>query len=614
MNKKIYFKLIFIFLFFLSLIFIIQSFITNKISPICSNDPITRITSVMLEEPFNEPREINLPTKLTINSPRTPISISTKITPNPRDSLLVKTVFSPMEIYINGKLVHKAGEEGTYPSFMNDPPTLLTLLLLPYDEGELDIKINYLSLTQKSTLSLPVILMGSESAILSSQVATNGFSLLFSLILIFIGFVMLIIFLTIASKLESGKVFLWLSLFSLSAGIWIFGECDLSAFLVPYPSLLYSMAYLGLFTIAIPFLHFGLIILEPNNKIPFYIMLVILSFSLSISVIFQLLGIMDFTKSLYWFHIVTPLGFIIFALSLIVENFKYDNPAAKRFAPAIILLTFSTILELLNYWLNITNILTMFFQLGVLCFIISLGIASGFYIKETLFTAAEKKRLKYEMSAMGQRLELQRKQYKKIAENEASINAKSHDLRHQLRILREFNNEKKHIELGKYIDTLIDSIPSNKDMKICENYPINAIATYYLSIAQKHEINISLNLAIPSELDNNLESDLSIVIGNLLENAVEACKLVDKEKRFIRLNSNIKYDTLAIVVDNSFNGIFKKSEGGFLSSKRKGEGIGLSSIMAVAKKHHGSAKFEPKGTVFQSSIYMRIGLLSYASE
>ncbi|HBQ87044.1 MAG TPA: hypothetical protein DD811_11300, partial [Syntrophomonas sp.] len=77
--------------------------------------------------------------------------------------------------------------------------------------------------------------------------------------------------------------------------------------------------------------------------------------------------------SLYWFHIIAPLGFVVFAGCLVWEHFRYRNPAAGRFAPAVILLAASTVLEVLNYWLRLTDVLTVFFQLGALAFVIALG-------------------------------------------------------------------------------------------------------------------------------------------------------------------------------------------------------------------------------------------------
>ena len=62
---------------------------------------------------------------------------------------------------------------------------------------------------------------------------------------------------------------------------------------------------------------------------------------------------------------------------------------------------------------------------------------------------------------------------------------------------------------------------------------------------------------------------------------------------------------LAITIDNSFNGEIKKDGEIFLSHKRKGAGIGLSSVSAVAKKYEGTVKFECKDQIFEASVMLK---------
>jgi sensor histidine kinase YesM len=59
-------------------------------------------------------------------------------------------------------------------------------------------------------------------------------------------------------------------------------------------------------------------------------------------------------------------------------------------------------------------------------------------------------------------------------------------------------------------------------------------------------------------------------------------------------------------VDNSFEGSLHPVDGVFFSSKRKGEGIGLTSVRAIANRYDGSARFEDKEGVFQASVYVRM--------
>lgn len=570
-------------------------------------EPVRSTQGVTVSVDGGEWEEISLPAKLSGLAPRTPVTLAATVRVQPGDSLYFKSVFAPVRLYIDGALAYESGQPGSYPLYMNDPPTILTTIPLPDREGTVELRAEYLSLTQRSGLSLPMLSVGNEGAIFAGQFRSEGFSLLFSIVLILLGLAMALGSLTVIRGDAYGASFLWLGLFSLSTGVWVLGECDLSAFLLPYPTLLYNMAYLGLFLMTIPLLCFGLVILRPKSRLPFQIMIGVHIVSVTAALFLQLSGSMDFTKSLYWFHIIAPLGFVVFAVCLLWEHFRHRNPAAKRFALAVILLAAFTLLEVGNYWLNLTAGLTVFFQLGVLAFVVTLAIVSGHYVRESVRIATEEKaRLTYEMAATTRQLELQRLQYQKMAEHDGLVKAQRHDLRHHLTVLRELSEQGDREKLVGYLDTLTRQIPSERETRLCENYAVNAVASYYASAAKEQDIQTELHFAIPAELEPTVQSDLCIVVGNLLENAVEACTRMTEGKRFIRLHSHLEYGVLTLTVDNSFDGKVKEKDGAFLSSKREGEGLGLSSVAAVAKKHGGAARFEAKDTVFQASVYVRM--------
>ena len=118
---------------------------------------------------------------------------------------------------------------------------------------------------------------------------------------------------------------------------------------------------------------------------------------------------------------------------------------------------------------------------------------------------------------------------------------------------------------------------------------------------------VTVSLMVPQKLPAEVESDLCVIVGNLMENAAEACARMTGDERFVRVNSFLQYGILTIVVDNSFEGkLRKKDEGVYFSSKRDEEGIGLTSVATVAKKYNGNAHFEEKDGVFQASAYVRI--------
>ncbi len=606
--KKRIFILLFLAFLAVSLIILVANSLNYRQSLAVEKQDIRPVANVQYEAANGKRESLILPASLQGLPPRTTVTLWAEARVLPGESIFVKSVFAPLRLYVNDELFYEYGQAGSYPAFLNDPPTGLAILKLPMEGGTVSLRAEYESLTQRSALSLPVFYIGEHAALLNRLLQTDGFSFLFSLMLIFLGLIMTVIAFALVRKIPSGMSFLWLGLFSLAAGAWVFGECDFASRILPYPSLLYILDYMGLFFIAIPFLHFGLVILAPKNKLPIRVMLLVHYFSVVAAVLLQLTGKVDFIKTLFWFHMITPLAFVLFAVCLVWEGLKHKNPASKQFAPAIVLLAFSTVLELINYWFRFTDALTIFFQFGVLFFIISLGIVSGYYVRESLHTAIEKQRLEQEMKNMEKQLSLQRLQYHKMAEDEERLKKERHDFRHHLAVLKSITMDKE--KLSNYLDQLAAKALANYDMLLCENYAVNAVASYYHNMAQEKGINIAAALVVPRDLPAGIESDLCVIVGNLMENAVEACmRAADKKQAFIRINSSLNYDTLTITVDNSHSGMIKKKDNFFLSLKREGEGIGISSVMAVADKYNGGTRFEEDNGMFKASVYLNIATI-----
>jgi sensor histidine kinase regulating citrate/malate metabolism len=111
---------------------------------------------------------------------------------------------------------------------------------------------------------------------------------------------------------------------------------------------------------------------------------------------------------------------------------------------------------------------------------------------------------------------------------------------------------------------------------------------------------------VPEYPEQISDSNLCVILGNLFENAIEACGRMTEGHKFIRLRSRLQYGTLTVTMDNSFNGVVSQKDGKFLSSKRNEIGTGLQSVSAIAEKHGGGASFETDGMVFLSSVYLRL--------
>ena len=548
----------------------------------------------------------SLPHSFSHLPPRTSVTVFLTVKPQDGDFLYIKSVYAPLTVYADGVILYQYGQKGSYPSFMRDPATAVDLVRLPRSDRPVHLTLEYRSPATRDTLTIHPILAGTQTAIYRHLGALLGFPFLFSALLLLSGVIILLISLFVLSFDRSGMAFLWLGLFTLATGCWTFGECNLTGLFIHNPTLLYLLAFTGLFTLTVPLLHFGFTVVKFHCDMPMRVLAALIGYSAVGALILQLTGIFPLSRSMYLFHILEPLALVVFAGHVLYENVKFHNKQAVKFLLPMGVLAVFSVLEVINYQVHFTYILSLFFQIGVLIFVLLSGVIAAGFIRDALRLRGEEQRLKYQMELMEYRMEEQKKHQQLLLENQAAVKAQRHDLRHQLAVIRSLSEQDGASRLTEYLDTLIAEIPSERGRLYCENDAVNAIVSHYAAQAEAQNIELSIQLAVPEHTEQVSDSSLCVILGNLFENAIEACGRMTEGHPFIRLRSRLQYGMLTVAMDNSFNGNVSKKDGKFLSSKRNEIGTGLQSVSAIAEKHGGGASFETDGKVFLSSVYLRL--------
>jgi signal transduction histidine kinase len=260
---------------------------------------------------------------------------------------------------------------------MLDPPTLLKNVPIP--PGAARLRFEYASPSQRSAMSVPEPMAGSNGALLAWLFGRNSVLFLVSAVLLSLGLAAAVISLLFGRR---GAVFLHLGLFALAAGCWGVGECNATAFLIPYPALLYLIAFGGLFTLSIPLLRYGMLVLNPRKPFMMKLAIAVTEAAVLTAFALQLAGVRALSRSMYLFHILVPLGLVVFAGVTAREHFRYGNAAAKRFALPAAVLAAAAMLELANYRLRFTDILSLFFISGAFVFTVMLGVIGVRYISD----------------------------------------------------------------------------------------------------------------------------------------------------------------------------------------------------------------------------------------
>lgn len=522
------------------------------------------------------------------------------------DNLLVKTSYAPMRLFVDGVLLYECGQVGSYPEWLHDPPTILATVALP--DGAKELRMEYLTPTQRDMLNVPTPMLGSKSALLLWLFGQNAVLLFNSFLLVIIGLAALLVTIPFLRGIPIMSAFIWFGLLSVSAGMWGIGECNFTGLLFPYPSLLLLMAFSGLFAIPIPFLLYGFKLLNPRNKLPARLLTGLYCLCFLAALVLQLTGIMTVMRSMYLFHILCPLAFVIFAAVLIWEHIKYDNKTARRFIVPTLLLALFSVLEVVNYNLRFTDMLSLFFTSGMLLFILSIGVLGVYYVRDSARLSAEHLSLTEHARMNELQLSFQREQYITLQGSIEKSRKIRHDVRHQLAVLSRYAETGNNDALRNYIANLLGSLPDIPEQALCENYAVNAVVGHYMSLAEKAGIETDVRITLPEANGRILSSDLSIVFGNLFENAVEACGHITVGKRFIHARAEIRQGFFILTILNSFDGLSRSKDGVFYSRKREGqtEGIGLSSVRAIAEKHDGFCEFEATERQFESAVTLQL--------
>lgn len=208
-----------------------------------------------------------------------------------------------------------------------------------------------------------------------------------------------------------------------------------------------------------------------------------------------------------------------------------------------------------------------------------------------------------------QLLDLQAQQYRSIAKNIEETARSRHDLRHQILLIQSFITAGNINELRLYLDEYASALSLESGtsiLTVSKNYTINAILGHYLTKAEQEGIQVELDLNL-DELTNIADSDLCVLYGNLLENAIEACHTI-LDNRKIRVESEVIARRFSIVVVNTFDGISHIKNGCYLSRKREfqKEGVGLATVKAVVNKYGGKLRFCEEKNHFKISLYLQL--------
>ena len=190
--------------------------------------------------------------------------------------------------------------------------------------------------------------------------------------------------------------------------------------------------------------------------------------------------------------------------------------------------------------------------------------------------------LEKEKSEMKSQLSSYRQQYKWLNERIEKEKKRRHNLRHHLRTMDTLAQNGQVESLQEYIARYLEEVREVELQKLSGNPVVDEVMSYYVVQAREKQIDLTCSMKIRENLALNL-ADMTVLLGNAMENALYGCETCEEKARKIRVMIRQFRKNLLIKVENRIPSGEYESLG---ANVRKG--YGLESIDMIARKYQGS--------------------------
>lgn len=199
------------------------------------------------------------------------------------------------------------------------------------------------------------------------------------------------------------------------------------------------------------------------------------------------------------------------------------------------------------------------------------------------------------MELAEQHYAMQEQYYAELRSEQEETRAMFHDINKCMLAMRALVDESNSEEAGRMqaeAQSLFDSLGKVVDVG---NPIISVILNEYREAAEEGEIPFDFDVSVPQKLGITA-IDAYVLLGNTLDNAIEACTALPAENRYIRLQMRMFHNILYYRLENPY-------AAGYLSRKKgKNHGYGLQNVKRCVEKHHGDMSVTTENGVFTVSL------------
>lgn len=187
-------------------------------------------------------------------------------------------------------------------------------------------------------------------------------------------------------------------------------------------------------------------------------------------------------------------------------------------------------------------------------------------------------------------MKMKEKYYQDLEASHEQYDIFLHDIKHMLRTIFALSKEGDCEKIGCIVKEMGASIGNIEEKIICSHKILNALLSERIGYADDIGITLKANIKEPLYLQGIDDLDLISIMGNLLDNAIEAEKAADKPKGVLCCIAMAKEGRHVVIrIENSYNRQpeDKKKAKKYIEEIGHKHGIGLESVQKILRKYGG---------------------------
>jgi signal transduction histidine kinase len=195
--------------------------------------------------------------------------------------------------------------------------------------------------------------------------------------------------------------------------------------------------------------------------------------------------------------------------------------------------------------------------------------------------------------------------FKKYEELSEEIKSRRHDYKNHLISILSIAKNEGSTKVVNYVDDILEVEGGADHILGINNKIMSSLINYNMNKMKKNGIVFEYDIDLSTEIHVS-DVDMTIIMGNLLDNAIEACLDVEEKRRYINLDIACGYGKIDILIKNSIDGKVDIASNHLQTIKKDKEnhGYGLNNIRKIVEKYNGYFKISSNNNEFIAELFI----------